>query len=158
NRLFERSEHIVVLGRHWAEVVCGRLPYVAHKITVLPNVTPPSHHGHVPDRDGRVRITFLGELGRRKGTPQLIDALDLLVNCPDWIATIAGNGDVEESRMRVSSLAIGTRVSIPGWLDATGTNELLCRTDILVLPSFAEGLPMVILEAFAHAIPVVATP
>ena len=158
NRLFEQSERIVVLGQHWADVVCGQLPQVAPKTTILPNVTRTRQRGHVPDKDGRIRITFLGELGARKGTPQLIDALSLLANRPEWTATIAGNGSVDESRIRLRSLAIDGRVSIPGWLDSTATDELLCRTDILVLPSFAEGLPMVILEAFAHAIPVVATP
>ena len=158
NRLFEQSERIVVLGQHWADVVCGQLPQVAPKTTILPNVTRTRQRGHVPDKDGRIRITFLGELGARKGTPQLIDALSLLANHPEWTATIAGNGSVDESRIRLRSLAIDGRVSIPGWLDSTATDELLCQTDILVLPSFAEGLPMVILEAFAHAIPVVATP
>jgi glycosyltransferase involved in cell wall biosynthesis len=158
NRLFEQSEHIIVLGRHWAGVVGGRLPNVVHKISVIPNATPPSLLDQIPAKDGRVRITCLGELGQRKGTPQLIEALGRLADRSDWTAIIAGNGKVEESRAAVQRLGIDDRVDIPGWLDSTATNDLLCRTDILALPSFSENLPMVILEAFAHEIPVVSTP
>jgi glycosyltransferase involved in cell wall biosynthesis len=158
DRLFRQSEHIIVLGQHWADVISGRLPDVAGKITILPNATPPASLGQIPSADGRVRITCLGQLGKRKGTPQLIEALGLLQSESGWVATIAGNGDVAESRTRVQALGIADRVDIPGWLDSAAANELLCRTDVLVLPSFAENLPMVILEAFAHGVPVVSTP
>jgi glycosyltransferase involved in cell wall biosynthesis len=158
NLLFEQSEQIIVLGRYWAGVVGDRLPNVVHKISVIPNATPPSLCDQIPAKDGRVRISCLGQLGPRKGTPQLIEAFGRLVGQCDWTATIAGNGNVEESRAEVRSLGIDDRVDVPGWLDSMATNELLCRTDILVLPSFSENLPMVILEAFAHGVPVVSTP
>jgi glycosyltransferase involved in cell wall biosynthesis len=157
NRLFEQSDHIIVLGRYWAGVVSERLPSVAHKISVIPNATPPSHLDQMPAKDGHVRISFLGQLGQRKGTAELIEALSRLAGRTDWIATIAGDGEVEASRAKVRSLGIGDRVDVPGWLDAPASDELLRRTDILVLPSFAENLPMVILEAFAHGVPVVST-
>ena len=39
-RLFDRSEHIIVLGRYWASVVCERVPSAIHKISIMPNATP----------------------------------------------------------------------------------------------------------------------
>ena len=56
------------------------------------------------------------------------------------------------------SWEIADRIEIPGWLDETGIDAVLRRTEILVLPSFAENLPMAILEGFAHGLAVVATP
>ena len=158
DRLFERSEHVIVLGHYWASVVADRLPNIVRKISVMPNATPPIHFNRLPAIDSRVRISCLGELGRRKGTPQLIEALGLLGGRSDWTATIAGNGQVEASRAQVRSLGIDDKVNIPGWLDSVAIRNLLCRTDLLVLPSFSENLPMVILEAFAHGVPVVSTP
>ena len=157
-RLFKNSAHCIVLGAFWARVIAERVPEVADRISVLPNATSPCRLEQEFAADGRVRITFLGQLGRRKGTPQLIEALGRLAGRHDWLATIAGDGDVDESRDRVSERGIADRTEIPGWLSSAATQQLLRRTDILVLPSFSENLPMVILEAFAHGIAVVSTP
>src|SRR5262249_38331946 len=158
DRLFLESDHIIVLGQHWADTICGHVPNVVHKLSILPNATPPSRLDQIAATDGRVRISCLGQLGQRKGTPQLIEALRQLADRTDWKATIAGDGKVEETRAQVRDLGIDDRVEIPGWLDSAAADELLRRTDILVLPSFSENLPMVILEAFAHGVPVVSTP
>jgi glycosyltransferase involved in cell wall biosynthesis len=158
DRIFTDSDLIVVLGHHWEEIIRNRLPHVAHKIRVLPNATLASRLEQIPPPDSRVRISCLGQLGQRKGTQELIEALSSLAYRPDWVATIAGDGKVQESQAQVQSAGISDRVSIPGWLDAVAASDLLRRTDLLVLPSFSENLPMVILEAFAHGLPVVTTP
>jgi glycosyltransferase involved in cell wall biosynthesis len=49
-------------------------------------------------------------------------------------------------------------VEIPGWLNSDATAAVLRRSDVLVLPTFIENLPMTILEAFACGVPVVTTP
>jgi glycosyltransferase involved in cell wall biosynthesis len=158
DRLLSESEQIIVLGQYWARAITDRVPQAVNKITVLPNATKLSLKGQLSALNSCVRITCIGELGERKGTPQLLEALLKMAQRQDWTATIAGNGKVEESRARISELKLGARVDIPGWLSSAETDELLCRTDILVLPSFAENLPMVILEAFAHGVPVISTP
>lgn len=156
--LFLHSRQIIVLGKYWAETVKSRIPAAADRIVILPNATRPASRAQIPPRDSRVRITSLGQLGERKGTPQLIEALGKLSAKPGWIATIAGDGKVDEARARVAKSGLRDRVNVPGWLGPDETAELLSKTDVLVLPSSAENLPMVILEAFAHGIPVISTP
>ena len=158
DRLFSHSERIVVMGRYWADVITDRLPQTNNKIVTIPNATPTSSSAHVPAADDRVRITFLGQLGARKGTPHLIAALGRLAHRQDWTATIAGDGEVSESREQVGQHLIADRVLVPGWLELRERDRLLRNTDILVLPSLAENLPMVIMEAFARGIPVISTP
>jgi hypothetical protein len=75
DRMFVDSDKIVVLGRYWVDVVAGWLPQTRDKIEVFPNATYSSAVENEPASDRRVRLTFLGELGRRKGTPQLMEAL-----------------------------------------------------------------------------------
>jgi glycosyltransferase involved in cell wall biosynthesis len=157
DRLFRDSAGIIVLGRYWAELIAGRLPELRDRIVILPNATAPAPHRE-PAGDGPVHIAFLGELGPRKGTPQLVEALGRLAGRAGWRATLAGNGEIEAARQRADALGIAGRTDFPGWLDAEGVNAVLRQADVLVLPSFAENLPMAILEAFARGIAVVATP
>ncbi|OAF13576.1 hypothetical protein AYJ54_43380 [Bradyrhizobium centrolobii] len=142
----------------WSELVRAHVPQVESRVVILPNATAPAHFKREPAPNGPVRISFLGELGKRKGTPQLVEALGRLDDGLDWTATIAGNGQIQETKSRAEQLGIGDRVKVPGWLDSQATNEVLRGSDIFVLPSFAENLPMSILEAFAYGLAVVATP
>jgi glycosyltransferase involved in cell wall biosynthesis len=158
NRMFAESAAIIVLGSYWSKLVKDHVLEVENKIVVLPNATAPIRVARTSTTDGRARISFLGELGQRKGTPQLVEALGRLAGRQDWTATIAGNGQVPETIARIVQLGIEDRVKVPGWLDSSATNNVLRETDIFVLPSFAENLPMSILEAFAFGIAVIATP
>ncbi|TYL92027.1 glycosyltransferase family 4 protein [Bradyrhizobium rifense] len=156
--LFSESEAVIVLGNVWSKLVQTHVPQAEDRIVILPNATAPADLKRQPALEGPVRISFLGELGRRKGTPQLVEALGQLDRGLNWVATIAGNGQIQETRARAEELGIGHRVKVPGWLDARATNEVLQGSDIFVLPSFAENLPMSILEAFAYGVAVIATP
>jgi glycosyltransferase involved in cell wall biosynthesis len=158
DRLFADSNAIIVLGKYWTNMVTSRVPSAGTRIVVLPNATAQQSCDCEPAGNGLVRITFLGKLGPNKGTQLLLEALASLRDRRDWTATIGGNGAVEESRVFAAQLGIADRVVFPGWLDARAVAKQLGQTDIFVLPSLSEGLPMAILEAFAWGIPVIATP
>ncbi len=158
-RMFALSEGVIVLGKFWATVIRDIEPLSAPKIVVLPNATATTGFQRVRSHaNDPVRITFLGQLGRRKGTPDLLDALAKLNVTPNWVATIAGDGAIAEARAQIKALGIGDKVKLSGWLTTQARTPLLEQTDILVLPSYAENLPMVLLEAFAYGIPTVTTP
>ncbi len=153
------SARIIVLGNVYRELFESRLPDVLPKVSILPNATP-ARAARTTRRgaDQPIRITFLGRLGSLKGTPQLIEALGQLQSRPGWTATLAGDGDVATSRARIAALGLADRVSIPGWLQSEDVDRLLEETDVFILPSFSEGLPMAIIEAFSAGIAVIATP
>ena len=117
--LFIESAHIIVLGQYWERLVSDRLPIVGHKITILRNATKSAASRAISD-PSYVQITFLGQLGERKGTFHLIEALGQLKTCENWRATIAGDGAVDKCRALAGDLGIADRVSIPGWLDFGG--------------------------------------
>lgn len=158
SEIFNHSQQIIVLGHYWAQAIVSRLPQVADKIVILPNATKAGHQPQLAALDSRVRITCLGQLGERKGTSLLIEALGQLSSRNDWTATIAGDGAIADARKQVQNLGLQDRIQIPGWLSTSQADTLLTKTDVLVLPSYAENLPMVILEAFAHGVPVISTP
>jgi glycosyltransferase involved in cell wall biosynthesis len=158
SKLFEGSNRIVVMGRFWSDVITERLPHVADRVVIIPNATPIPDVARTAPHDHRVRITFLGKVGARKGTPHLINALVALRERDDWKAVIAGDGDVAEAKAALRRHGLTDRVEVPGWLDLNGRNELLGKTDILVLPSLAENLPMAVMEALAMGLAVITTP
>ncbi|MEH2516368.1 glycosyltransferase involved in cell wall biosynthesis [Bradyrhizobium sp. AZCC 1610] len=159
NRLFVDSAAIIVLGDYGARVILDRLPSLRDKITILPNASmSPSQPNRGRSESERICITFLGFLVPEKGVPQLVEALGKLACRTDWIATIAGSGEIQQTREQAQQLGIADRVKFPGWLDPSETAALLQRTDILALPSFVESLPMAVIEAFAYGVAVVATP
>lgn len=101
------------------------------------------------------KLLFVGRLAAAKGLPILLRAIARLDGAT---LDIAGDGpDREMLREQTRSLGISDRVKFLGYRSQLQVRELLRRTDIFVLSSFAEGVPVVLMEAMAAGIPVVAT-
>ena len=159
-RTFRRATEVIVLSTQWRTNVLQILGAGTRPVRVLPNaVTIPAEPAEGTARDGVVEIAFLGRLGTRKGVFDLLDALSGIDrHTHDWLLHCAGDGQIAEVRERAKELGIADRVTVPGWIDATQRDRLLRRSGIFVLPSYAEGLPMALLEAMAHGLAVVVSP
>lgn len=155
--MFESAAAVVVLGRIWRDRIAALAPAAAGRIVIVPNATAAAAEPH---RGGGniVHILFLGRLGGRKGVPQLEAALHRMKGLAGWRATLAGDGEIEAARHQVGELGLADRVALPGWVGAETVTALLAEADILVLPSFAENLPISVIEGMAHGLAVVATP
>jgi glycosyltransferase involved in cell wall biosynthesis len=156
---FSAAKTVVVLTETWRRYVCSELGVPDHRVVVLPNGAPgPSSvapRRRAPEEP--LRLLFLGRLTEEKGVPDLLAALASPLLQGRWEATLAGDGDTDAYRRRAQALGLGSRVSFPGWVEADETYRLLSGAHVLVLPSHVEALPMVIVEAFAWGVPVVAT-
>ena len=155
--MFEHASHVLVLGRVWHDFIMRRAPRAAARITIVPNATERPSLAHRGGGD-RVHILFLGRLGERKGVPQLIEALARMKPLDGWRATIAGDGEVEATRATAARSGLADRVVFPGWVGPDDVASLIAAADILVLPSFAENLPMSVIEGMASGLAVVTTP
>lgn len=159
DQMFLHASRTIVLGDYWSKVVLDRLPSLKGKVIVLKNATKAASSPSRPAAASEpLRITFLGQLGSRKGSAEFLSALALLKDNAGWAATLAGDGAIGEAREQADVAGLASRIDIPGWLELRARDALLQNTDVLVLPSRAENLPMVILEAFAYGVPVVSTP
>jgi glycosyltransferase involved in cell wall biosynthesis len=69
---------------------------------------------------------------------------------------LAGDGDVEAVRQLAAPL--GDSVRVLSWIDSAERDRLLDASDVFVLPSRAEGMPMALLEAMAAGLPAIVTP
>ena len=158
--MFGRGSRIVVLGEYWKSYFMKHLGVPADRIDVICNGVPaPSQRTAARASDETVRILYLGKLIATKGVADLLGALaSERLGQLAWQATLAGDGDCEHYRRLADAHALKGRVAFPGWLDQPAVSRLLRDTDILVLPSYFEGLPMAVLEALAHSVAVVCTP
>lgn len=107
-------------------------------------------------------VLFLGRLHPKKGLEPLLEAWSTLRSSlePDWTLTVAGwdDGGHEASlRARVDSLGLAESVVFVGPAFGSKKAELLRRASAFVLPSFSEGLPMAVLEAWSYGLPVLMT-
>ena len=115
--------------------------------------TPPSPPAEAP------RLVTVGRLAEQKGQSVLIEAAALLRDRGiPFELTIVGDGPMRGAIERqVAESGLGDRVVLAGWRDAAGVRQALLESRVMVLPSFAEGLPVVLMEAMALGRPVVAT-
>ena len=159
---FRRAAKILVLGSRDREALLSLLQLPQHQIVVLPNAVPDPLPRGIEARYPKGRpchFLFLGRLGERKGVPELLHALARpALMCRPWRATLAGDGPVDKFRSLAADLGIADRVDFPGWLDAARVGSLCADTDVLVLPSHAEGLAMSVLEGLSHGLAVITTP
>ncbi|NJN86814.1 MAG: glycosyltransferase family 4 protein, partial [Leptolyngbyaceae cyanobacterium SL_7_1] len=94
-----------------------------------------------------------------KGLPILFDSLvQIKRSLPDVVLTVVGDGsDRALLEARVQQLGLEETVQFVGYRSQAEVRACLQETDVFVLPSFAEGVPVVLMEAMAAAVPVVAT-
>jgi glycosyltransferase involved in cell wall biosynthesis len=108
-------------------------------------------------RPNPVEIVYVGKLSRAKGVPWLLKALGRLLHQP-WILHLVGGGTGEEKE-EILALArpLGIRVVVHGPLSQETMAAILRKAHLAVLPSFFEGLPLVVLESLAAGCRVVTT-
>ncbi len=116
----------------------------------------------VETRNGALRLLFVGAYGRRKGCPELIDALaKVRAEGHDVTLRIVGKpdqkGDEELVAARIAATRMGDAVEFAGVLSAEELPGSYRAVDVVCLPSWHEGLPMALLEAMVFGVPVVAT-
>ncbi len=101
---------------------------------------------------------MLGRLGKRKGTYDLIDAVDIAVKQnPNLKVYLAGDGDITKVRAVVASKGLVSNIEVVGWANDDKKIELLKKVSTVVLPSYNEGLPMSILEGMASGKAIIST-
>jgi glycosyltransferase involved in cell wall biosynthesis len=132
------------------------------KLHIVHCAVEPARYGAADDRPAKrhdPRLLFIGRLAGVKGLTVLFAALEqLLPEFPQMRLTLIGDGP-ERAQMEREAKARGLEkvVAFAGYKSQDEVAAILRESDVLVLPSFAEGVPVVLMEAMASGIPVVAT-
>lgn len=110
----------------------------------------------VPDRP---RLVSVGRLSEQKGQLVLVEAMAAVAReVPDVELVLVGDGAMRgEIERAIADTGTGDVIRLAGVLDTAAVRHEIEAARALVLPSFAEGLPVVLMEALARGRPVVTT-
>lgn len=153
-----------------AEAAAVRAFGLKNPICVIPNGVmlpepgpkPPAPWVKVFGADARV-LLFLGRLHPKKNVHGLVNSIAILKTqkvLGDWRLAIAGwdqGGYGERLAADVEARGLAGEIAFLGSLFGVEKDAALRNASAFVLPSFSEGLPMAVLEAWAHGLPVAMT-
>ncbi|WP_313350686.1 glycosyltransferase [Paracoccus sp. (in: a-proteobacteria)] len=113
----------------------------------------------LPLPQGPFHMVAVGRFAEQKGFGLLIRAFALAWrNNPQLRLSLVGDGELRaQIEALIEAEGMGDAVRLLGWQDEAGVRAAMEAAHALVTPSFAEGLPVVIMEAMACARPVIAT-
>jgi glycosyltransferase involved in cell wall biosynthesis len=152
-----RADSIIVLSKSMKKSI--EALNIGPNVFVLNNPCKYISGETVDDKKNEPTILFVGAITEKKGCYDLIRAFKQLITIrPGIRLVIAGDGGIEELSNYVSEENIEDHVEILGWVDDERIAEEYKKAYLLCLPSYQEGMPMVLIEAMAHGLPVITTP
>jgi poly(glycerol-phosphate) alpha-glucosyltransferase len=134
-------------------------------VAIIPNsiqVQPKSTINNKVKNDKK-RLLFLGRIHPKKGIELLIEAINMLKDddfTKKWEIVIAGwdeNNHLKKLTELTNKYNLKSIIKFIGPIYGQEKHNLLSSVDAFILPSFSEGLPMSILEAFSYGLPVLMT-
>ncbi len=163
--VYGRCAHIICLSAAFKDVLVNYYGVDPTRITVIP--------GHLgvdlievdrrpKCRERGLRVVTVRRLRERMGLEVLVDAFSLLLSAPnmqDSRLTIIGDGPLRKRlQEQVDRLGLSESVILTGPVSNEERDALLNESDVFVLPTrVLEGFGMVVLEALAQGLPVIAS-
>jgi glycosyltransferase involved in cell wall biosynthesis len=148
-----------VTSKEEAEETSRAIPAV--RPAIIPNgVNVPSFVADRPWRPGgHIRLLFLGRLDPKKGIENLLTALSLLrdSSCSLDIYGEGSNEYLSKLQHLSRHLGVAHQVNFQGPVATEAKDRVFSAADVCVVPSFTENFGMVIAEALAHGVPVIAS-
>ena len=155
-KMFSQCDCTILLSQSLRRKIASYIGETG-KLKVVYNPCPVV--GCQPQMEKKNYILFSGTLIEKKGYKDLIRAFAQVASrFPDWKIVFAGNGEENEARTLAAELGIASQVELLGWVNGERKHQAFSEARVLCLPSYAEGFPMAVLDAWAYGLPVVTTP
>lgn len=152
--LLRRTDLILFESTYARDLYHARIGTPDAPVQVIHNGVAGAEFAPVAPAADASDVVFVGELRRLKGVDVLIEALSLLgAHGRPVSATIVGSGP-EAAEFQTLARARGLAATFPGALPA---RDAFARGRLLIVPSHAESLPYIVLEAAAAGLPMLAT-
>ncbi len=151
--ILNKADKIIALSEKWKEFIesiTKTSVEVVYNSIFIPDVNEKKYDSN--------QILFLGRLGKRKGVYDLLEVMPALIkNNKNIKLKICGDGEVEEVKKYCNNMNLNSNVEINEWIKGEEKERILYESNIFVLPSYNEGMPMSILEAMSYKNAVLST-
>jgi len=157
--LINNSNAIIVLSKSWytffRDTFNPRNIFIVNNMIKEPN--------DIPERkliSKHVQFLFIGRLDKRKGIYELLEATHRLKSKRPGLFKVIICGDGKEMKgitHRINELNLNDYMILKGWVTGELKDKILSESDIFVLPTYNEALPLSIIEAFSYKIPAIAS-
>lgn len=157
NYLFSNADRIVLLSQYWRDMVIKDYQIPKDRAIVIynPCTATISSQSYIKKN----YILYAGTLNSRKGYADMIEAFALIAaKYPEWKIVFAGNGEIEKGRSLAKQYLIEQQTIFLGWVNGDQKDKVFKESKIFCLPSYGEGFPMAVLDAWSYGLPVITTP
>jgi glycosyltransferase involved in cell wall biosynthesis len=161
-KAIQKSKFIISVSQTMAAELRRQHPGMSGKIRFVPNGVDDVFYALPTERDHLApypfKLLFIGSLIPLKGLDVLLKALAGINSLASWSLTVVGDGpEKDHLKSLATDLKIDKNIRFLGSVSPDGIPQLMNDYHILILPSYREGRPNVVLEAMAAALPVLAT-
>lgn len=154
---FTHADKVIALSNMWRKEIIKAFNLSSDKVEILYNPCPTVIPSSMNEREKY--ILFAGTLTHRKGYDDLIKAFAAISSrFPEWRLKLAGNGEVYQGKQLASDLGTIDKIDFLGWINGDAKDIAFRKASIYCLPSYSEGFPMGVLDAWAYYLPVITTP
>jgi glycosyltransferase involved in cell wall biosynthesis len=151
----KRTDGVVAISRYTEDLVKDLTP----RTWLLPNAVDRRFFDITPIPQVVPRILFVGAMDERKNPLGLLQACEAMLRAGECTLTFAGQGNVSSAYYQdvLKYAAALPGVELLGFIGREELGEQFARSSLLVLPTFEDNCPMVVLEAMAAGLPVTAS-
>jgi len=157
--VLQQAKLVICVSNQIRHKVVSQYGIKPERVVVIRCGINPEDFQHVTVFGDRLKILSVARLHPVKGLSDLIAACALLRDKGvDFECTIVGDGqERDELQTQVKTLGLTEYINLPGWVENEKLPEIYHNHTVFVLPSSSEGVPVVIMEAMASGLPIVAT-
>lgn len=157
SKTLNKANTIICLSAHWETFF--KQEFHLNNVSIIPNITPsPTYTSNKSETPTAI---FLGALNEKKGIYDLLKMISVHqdeLRKVSFKLHIGGNGQIDKVKQSITDYGITDIVTFEGWVDSDKKTALLSSANIYILPSYAEGLPISILEAMSYKMAILSTP
>ena len=154
----QRIDKVIALSCDQKQLIIDALSIDPQKISIISGgYNKECFYSEPKSFDGTVELLYAGKISVPKGVPWLLKSLYMILQLP-FRLHLAGNANDEQKQLCLSlAYRLGSKAIYHGPLSHDKLSDLMRKAHIFILPSFFEGLPLVLMEALACGCRIITT-